>query len=420
MKRTRKLIGVLIRLAVGLAIVAYLGYKIDRGTVRVDFDVARASVSEGSVYADVAKPARQFLVMEPIENGTRLRTLQMSTAETPPGSAGTLGLERGTGPRRLAWHAANARQSGLRTVGTLFRRHLRRWPMWVGGVLFIFVAFLCAIVRWGLLLDVQGLNLPWRRVFCIFYIGHFFNSFMLGATGGDLAKAYYVAGQTRRKKTEAVSTVFIDRAVGLVALLSLSLAMMAVRYRFFLERPALHLPALTVLIVSLGAAAGLVVVFGRNVFERWGVFRALAARTAFGPILKRAYDAFFLCRTRPRVLALCYLLSLGVHTLVILSCVWFGRSLGIELAVSDYLALFPIINALAAVPITPGGLGVREGLAVRMLGAVGVPSIQALPLSLMLYLGILLLSLFGGVIFMCHSAASGRTLRDAMAQLEEE
>jgi hypothetical protein len=41
-------------------------------------------------------------------------------------------------------------------------------------------------------------------------VAHFFNSFLLGSTGGDLMKAYYAARETHHKKTEAVMTVFAD------------------------------------------------------------------------------------------------------------------------------------------------------------------------------------------------------------------
>jgi uncharacterized membrane protein YbhN (UPF0104 family) len=69
----------------------------------------------------------------------------------------------------------------------------------------------------------------------------------------------------------------------------------------------------------------------------------------------------------------------------------------------DYLSLGPTINAVGALPITPGGLGLRELAAVTYLGIVGVPAVKAMPLSLMLYATMLFWSLFGGVVFMLSS-----------------
>ena len=44
--------------------------------------------------------------------------------------------------------------------------------------------------------------------------------------GGDLMKAYYAARETHHKKTEAVTAVFVDRLVGLWAMLLFAGAMM--------------------------------------------------------------------------------------------------------------------------------------------------------------------------------------------------
>ncbi|MBR5604856.1 MAG: flippase-like domain-containing protein, partial [Verrucomicrobia bacterium] len=45
--------------------------------------------------------------------------------------------------------------------------------------------------RWHILLEAQGICVVFRRTFQITMIGQFFNSFLLGSTGGDLLKAYY-------------------------------------------------------------------------------------------------------------------------------------------------------------------------------------------------------------------------------------
>ena len=56
---------------------------------------------------------------------------------------------------------------------------------------------LLGVLRWRLVLRVQGLDLPWRRGAEISFVAHFFNSFLLGSTGGDMMKAYYAARETR-------------------------------------------------------------------------------------------------------------------------------------------------------------------------------------------------------------------------------
>ena len=54
----------------------------------------------------------------------------------------------------------------------------------MGGTLLI------GIARWRMVLRVQGLALPFGRAAEISLVAHFFNSFLLGAAGGDVMKAY--------------------------------------------------------------------------------------------------------------------------------------------------------------------------------------------------------------------------------------
>lgn len=75
-------------------------------------------------------------------------------------------------------------------------------------------------VRFVRLLRAQNVHLSAWEGIKITFAGNFLNfAAPVGATAGDVAKAYYVSLHTHRK-TEAVTTVFLDRAVGLAGLLT--------------------------------------------------------------------------------------------------------------------------------------------------------------------------------------------------------
>src|SRR5207247_3172917 len=94
------------------------------------------------------------------------------------------------------------------------------------SVLFVGLTILLGVVRWRMVLHVHGIHLSLGRAMEISLVAHFFNSFLLGSTGGDLLKAYYAARETHHKKTEAVVTVAVDRLLGLLAMLVFACAMM--------------------------------------------------------------------------------------------------------------------------------------------------------------------------------------------------
>jgi uncharacterized membrane protein YbhN (UPF0104 family) len=92
--------------------------------------------------------------------------------------------------------------------------------------LFFFAALCCGgsaaitFVRWFLLVRAQDLPFTLRNAFRLGLIGYFFNTFLPGAVGGDLVKATFIAREQRRR-TVAVSTVLMDRAIGLLGLIAI-------------------------------------------------------------------------------------------------------------------------------------------------------------------------------------------------------
>jgi uncharacterized membrane protein YbhN (UPF0104 family) len=77
------------------------------------------------------------------------------------------------------------------------------------------------IWRLIIMLQVQGVPLSYWTSTKLTFAGNFFNFALPGTTGGDLIKAYYLTLYTPLK-TEAVTTVFLDRAIGLLGLVILA------------------------------------------------------------------------------------------------------------------------------------------------------------------------------------------------------
>lgn len=302
----------------------------------------------------------------------------------------------------------------------VIRQSLGQWPWLVGAAAIYAVCLWLGMGRWKIILEAQGLRMAWSRVFCVFSISQFFNSFMFGSTGGDLSRAYYAAKETHHKKTEAVATVFIDRMIGLVALNTIAGTMLILRYQFFLQHWSLHLPALLMVGMIAATICALLIIFNIRFFLGWKMFRFIEHNQRLRPIIRRMIISIYLYRRRTKTLLKTAAISFAIHALIVLQCYLLGRSLGISIGLLDYLTVIPIIISLAALPITPGGLGIREGLAVTMLGALGVSASQALPLSLMMYFISVALSLIGGPIFLGYTAGAGRTVHDEIVEIEEQ
>ncbi|MCE9614085.1 MAG: flippase-like domain-containing protein [Lentisphaerae bacterium] len=257
---------------------------------------------------------------------------------------------------------------------------------------------LCTL-RWHLILRAQGFGLS--RWLCaeLYLVGQFFNAFMLGATGGDLVKAWYAARHTPDRKTEIVATIFIDRIVGLLAIVVLAPVAMLLRLPIFWSHPESRLLVILMSGLMIGTMVIVLIVFRRNLFARWPWLDRLTQRHAIGRTMRRVYDAFQLVLGHRGLLSRTLGLSALNHLIAVVGTMAYGRAAGLSMGPIDYLAAFLSINLISAIPITPSGIGTRETAALMLLGALGVAHGQAVSVTLMLFGSLLVWSLVGGIVY---------------------
>jgi uncharacterized protein (TIRG00374 family) len=277
-------------------------------------------------------------------------------------------------------------------------------PLWfVLAIACIGVVVVCVTIRWQWMLRVQGLELPLKVVYAINFIGLFFNTFMLGATGGDVMKAWYVARQTHHKKAEAVATVIVDRIVGLLVLFVIALVMMLVFWNRVYDDPRMRTFTVVTLVLVFGTVAVTALSFWKGFADRLPGLRGALRRLPKYETMRRMIEACRVYASHPSVIAKTALITVAVHGFSMLCIVCIGKGLSVTSAtLVDYFLYLPIINAISAIPITISGFGVREGMYVAMFSRVGVPGAAALALSLLGYFANLFWSLIGAPFYIAH------------------
>ncbi len=262
------------------------------------------------------------------------------------------------------------------------------------SLLFLFTVILIDVVRWQLLLRVQGVVLDYPHALALTYGGIFCNTFMLGSTGGDVIKAVLVARRTTRK-ARAVLTIFLDRLVGLVALVIVAGAVIPLQWNV----PEVRRIAVVVY-GFLGAFFGGFLVYFHPAFRASRLFRWFMARLRM-KVLHELDAAFYAYRGSPRVVVLAFAITFVAHLFGILAIIGFGKALGIqEASVAHYFIFYPIIAVVCSIPISFSGWGVGEMAFAALFGAVGVQPAAAITLSVLSRLSILFVSLPGGLVFL--------------------
>lgn len=288
-------------------------------------------------------------------------------------------------------------------------------------------AFFCALtalsltfIRWYLLVISVGIPFQLKEAFRLGFLGYMLNFVGLGGVGGDLFKGYMLAKENPGKRPEAVSTIFMDRVIGLYALFVVtSWATLGLDWEG--TKPAIQ----TVVYIVYGAT--LLGAFGLGImclpgFRRGAMREFLESLPKVGRIFQRAFTAFGMYRRRPKYLAIIGVLSLGVHTLFSIAAFFLATALfDAHPSILEMMIITPLAMVFAAIPISPGGMGTLE-LAITEL-YVSVPGqelSQASAITVALGFRVLTIGLafIGAAFYWTNRASVDRTMAEASAEEE--
>jgi uncharacterized membrane protein YbhN (UPF0104 family) len=271
------------------------------------------------------------------------------------------------------------------------------------------VAQIVVALRWWLLLRAQAIHISILAAIRLFFLGLFYNNVMPGAVGGDLLKAWYVTKHTD-KRLEGALSVVVDRAIGLAGLVLMAVFTYGVflRGRSLEQGPGeergpggwLSQREGMILWLGLGIGAVAMVLALAHPASRRRLAPAVRQLQNRGlALLKRAKDALVVYCAKPWTVAGALVLTFISQSMVITSFWPLGRNLGIEVELKYYFVIFPIMWVVAAVPVSPAGLGIFEwGTKKGFVALTGADPASALAIALCQRLVWLLASLPGVLI----------------------
>ena len=261
------------------------------------------------------------------------------------------------------------------------------------------ITFLLAALRWKTLLRVQEINISFRRVLQVTLIGQFFNTFLLGTTGGDVIRVFYMAQAAPKRKSAAGVSVILDRVLGLIALIAITFGLTLFQYRFLTASSESHHALWLFYVIAAGVSGVLLLAVLLPRLLRIANFQAWEKKVPFHSKIEHLSEAFARNVRHPVANAEVLLISVGAHFLGFLAqyCIVVGLHLTIPLW--TLAAVTGLICVLISIPISLGGFGVREGLFIILLAQAGVSKDAALAISLLNYgLTTIAWGLVGGLI----------------------
>ncbi len=261
---------------------------------------------------------------------------------------------------------------GVNTVGVL--------PFFFGVFLYFMGQCACS-VKWKLIAGSVKIERPLLS-YVIFYLsGMFLNIFLPTSMGGDVGRAYFLTGKKGWQK--GFATVLAERYTGFVAL-SFFLAWGVYRGGGFLPPLAREF----FLILPLAVVGG-------------PIFFLLGGKTLISKILPEKVEVFdHLHRIFLKWKIMCVALLISV--LFYFFYIWMHRvvatALGISISFSTLTAIVTMTSIASMIPISLGGLGIREGSYFYFLSLLGVPKPMGVAFGIAVLAVTLFLSFTGGVL----------------------
>jgi len=275
-----------------------------------------------------------------------------------------------------------------------------------------FIGYFLTAKRLQVLLRALGVKARLWTLVQSFSIAIFFNNFLPSTIGGD-AYRMYDCFRMGAGKSRAITVVFIDRVIGLSALILLAFGV-----SMFATEVAQQIPLLQLFLFA--AISGLLVlawiVFGSGgkIFMRLTQGNNPLMKILHG-IMGKLYYGFHLFEGRSDVMLKAIGLSLLLQSNVVIHCLIIAKALHIEVPILAMFIIIPLSFLIMTAPVSINGIGLRESVFVFFFGLYGVPQEQALAFSFISFGMILAQGVIGGIVFMLrrHADASSPTATDA-------
>ena len=265
--------------------------------------------------------------------------------------------------------------------------------------MYFFAIFLGAL-KWQILVRAQDIDASLVDLLAFTLMALFFGNVLPSNIGGDVIRAYDLARVTKGRAEAAAISVVVDRLMGLFAFFAAAVVTAILATTMLTQAQALEQIEIATVIAASAFVALCAMLFSRRFAKRIAGLFEIGPVKRVRPIAVNVYRALQVYRFRYRALALNVLLSMTI--VVVTAGVWYvvGRAVGItNVSFFAFLLFNPLIAFVLLIPISFNGLGPKEAAVVFFFGLVGVPNANALAMSLLFHVIVVVTSLPGGFVW---------------------
>jgi uncharacterized membrane protein YbhN (UPF0104 family) len=257
------------------------------------------------------------------------------------------------------------------------------------AVAVVFLQIFVGVLRWRIVSVEAGAPLPLRQAMRYNVIGTFFNQTLPSSIGGDAVRLWLVARSGAGWRA-ATYSIFVDRAVGLIALAIIIVASLPWSSRLIADPYGRS--ALTLLdFAALAGGAGFLVigVLPWPWLKKWWATHHIHACSVI------ANRVIFSARNEPAIV----ILSFVIHILAVVIAWCVVQSISAPVGFEQTFLLIPPVMLITMLPISIAGWGVREATMGLAFGYAGLVTNEGINISLLLGAVYFIAGAIGGLVW---------------------
>ena len=280
-----------------------------------------------------------------------------------------------------------------------------------------FVVIWLMAYRWQAILEANRIFIPTRRLFIYYLIGSFFTSFVPGGgVSGDVARLIYVDREFH-DKPRILSTLVYERLIGVFTLLLIGFAATVMTRAYGQTDPKIYASE-AILAISFIAITTLM-------SEKFSSRLASLLRS-YGPRFKIVRIAEAAARTLESISGLRHNKSLLLRTSLIsvlirvvwsLGCYVVAWAMGLPIGILTLFAFISLVDLVRLMPISIGGIGVREWAVIALFATIGISREQALTFSILAFAPVYLNAVAGGLLYISSAKLKREEARAVVPDL---
>jgi uncharacterized membrane protein YbhN (UPF0104 family) len=276
-----------------------------------------------------------------------------------------------------------------------------RVELWLAAVGLFLGMQLIGARRWQLYGKDLGFEQTFSQYCTYTFIGMYFNLLLPTLIGGDVARVWYLNGQSGRK-WPALTSVFLERVNGVAVLIATACV-------GWLVCPV-ELPSWMTASVWGSAVLAVLGLASVPLLRHWPRL-SVQRRDQLQTLASLLWS--------PRTLIESTLLSVLVQAAGVLILWCLGTGLGLDVPIAYYAVLGPMVSLLMLLPVSVNGMGVREGATVLFLLPLGVDEPAALSLAFLWFTTGIAGSLVGGVVYLVRPRFESAPVPEAAPRIAD-